>query len=328
MLETKVFAQGGGGGGVGGNLQDKKEKDDKKVQKPKQQTKPRRKKQGSIHQNPTDPVMIIDQSYYLFYRYYALQRWYSLSQNRMVNAEDVLGDTLFMEKFTDLYKRSIDKLCKKYKVREDRVVLALDCDRKSIWRNEFYGEYKSSRSQPSNFDPKIFGHVINEIIPSMTKIKSIYVPKCEADDVAAVVTKYIRNTSPDTPIIIITNDKDYLQLYDEKTSIINLQNKNLGETGKYDKGETYLLHKLITGDKSDCIQPISKKGCNVAAVETYLSNPEKLEAFLQSDPSISENFEMNRRLIDMNMIPQELQVAIVEKFERLPIVLKLEESDK
>jgi 5'-3' exonuclease len=283
-----------------------------------------RQKRGQVDVQPTDTIMFIDHSYYLFYRYYALYKWYTVHQKKEIDTTDVLGDAYFMEKFTDIYKRSIEKLYKKYKVHPSRVCLAVDCERRHIWRNAIYDNYKGDRGIPSHFDPRVFKHILNEVLPTLSTsmgVSTLSVPQCEADDVIAISVKHIRRTNPETPIVIITNDKDYLQLYDEKTQIINLQNKNLGESGKYTKGNEYLLTKIIMGDKSDGILPISKKGCGPAAVDKYLSDPNHLQTFLGSNPEIAKRFAENQTLIDFQYIPQSLQLSITRKFEELKILL-------
>ena len=58
-------------------------------------------------------------------------------------------------------------------------------------------------------------------------MKIFEVENAEGDDIIAVLKKKIRTKYEDIPIYIITNDHDYLQLFDNNTYIYNLQGLNL-----------------------------------------------------------------------------------------------------
>ena len=93
---------------------------------------------------------------------------------------------------------------------------------------------------------------------------------------------------------------DYLQLlYNENIQIYDLKYKSFREKSVGYKDD--LLKKIILGDKSDNIPSIHKK-LGIKTLEKYLNNKYELENKLK-EPLIKQQFILNKKLIDMDLIP-------------------------
>ena len=263
------------------------------------------------------PLLFIDLSYYIFYRFYALVSWYKKAYpDEELDISDIMNNKIFIEKFKKLFKENLKKIKKKYKIENSKVIFAKDCRRNQIWRNEFYEEYKKTRDDKNiNFNKDIFLYVYNDILPELlndnTGIHSIYsVSKAEADDIIAVMKNVIREKYSNLPIYIITNDHDYLQLADYYTYIYNLKNYDLKKKGK-GSPELDLEFKIIKGDISDNIKAVFTKRITNKLIYEMIYDEQKLNNQINSEGAeCRKRYERNRLLIDFKKIPQNIQNII------------------
>ena len=249
-------------------------------------------------------IILIDLSYFIFYRYYALVQWWKLAKpdNELGNPIENLE---FVEKFKKTFYEKMREIAKKLKLKDTLLIGARDCPRSEIWRHEIYNKYKEHRGQDDDFmGGPFFKLAYNELIPNICE-KILKCDNLEADDCVALTSKYIRSKYPDKSIYIIANDMDYLQLADENIQIINLKYKNL-QTSKHCSGNNKrdLFNKIILGDKSDNIPPVFKK-CGPKTVSKYFENPELFKTILEKENAY-ENYEINKKIIDFNEIPENL----------------------
>ena len=246
--------------------------------------------------------LFIDLSYFIFYLYYAKKRYLQCQQ---LETTDLINNEYFMNLFNNFDKK-LEEIKKKLKLKDDiEIIFAKDCKRNDIWRNELFPEYKKSR-KVNNEIGEFFVHTYNNIIH---KYNYISVDKCEADDIIGVLTKELYK---DNKIYIITGDMDYLQLlYNENIQIYDLKYKSFREKSIGYKDD--LLKKIVLGDSSDNIPSIHKK-LGVKTVEKYLNNREQLENKLK-DPLINQQFMLNKKLIDMDLIPDNFIKNILQIFK-------------
>ena len=246
--------------------------------------------------------LFIDLSYFIFYLYYAKKKYLQCQQ---LETTDLINNEYFMSLFNNFDKK-LDEIKKKLKLKDDiEIIFAKDCKRNDIWRNELFPEYKKSR-KVNNEVGEFFIHTYKNIIH---KYNYISVDKCEADDIIGVLTKELYK---DNKIYIITGDMDYLQLlYNENIQIYDLKYKSFREKSIGYKDD--LLKKIILGDTSDNIPSIHKK-LGPKTVEKYLNNRELLDDKLK-DPLISQQFILNKKLIDMDLIPSNFIKNILQIFK-------------
>lgn len=243
------------------------------------------------------PILLIDLSYFVFFRYFALISYYKKSE-REFEFED------FMSRFERLFQTNLFKLSKTLKFEHSQIVLVGDCARSKIWRMEHLESYKSNRDNKHKIQPGVFEMIYNQIIPRMRTsygIRYVCVDGAEADDVIG----WIHRQMPNTRKVIITNDNDYLQLADDMTVLMNLQMKNIVERGIGDPKKD-LLYKILIGDVSDNITGIvpPKKAMLLVNMKE-----EEMYSALRKD-SLYEKYLYNKRLIDMCSIPDSIEEAI------------------
>lgn len=252
------------------------------------------------------PVVLLDLSSYIFYRYYAIQRWIIISKRELTSEETY-------EKFEKMFEDCLKKIVKKYKTSWDNVILARDCPRDKIWRMQYFEEYKKNRDMKAgSFDSNIFPLTYNQIIPKMQNahaFKVIQYDRAEADDVIAVIHSKIRRDNPDTIVYVLSQDSDFLQLQDNRTNIRNFSDKLISETVKPEIYKVYLRWKIIRGDVSDNIPAIDKKIGDVTALK-LANDTDLLQQKLNTYPQVRERYLLNDLLINFQNIPDDLREGI------------------
>jgi 5'-3' exonuclease len=263
----------------------------------------------------TKPVILIDQSYYIFNRYYATYNWYRRKTDEELDFENINENSEFILAFFRHFENDMKKLLKKYKTVKSNVIFCIDCCRCDIWRNELYPDYKMSRSKKTNFNSIVFILFKNYI--SNYDFNYCEYNNLEADDVVYLIQKKIKDEFKDLQIIIITNDNDYLQMYDTNINIYNMQFKDLSLRIK-NNPVIELEFKIIYGDKSDNIQKIqmglNKNNAFKLAIMNY---DDKLKYLL--DNKILDNYKLNKKLVDLSQIPENLMISFNNKYNIISI---------
>jgi 5'-3' exonuclease len=294
--------------------------------------------------------LLIDLSYYIFYRYHAILLWYNKAypdkvkdlskenfQYNLQNINDEIDFTL-LDKYKTIFIKKIGELCKQYGVNKSRVILAKDCPRNTIWRHNHHNKYKANRQNTAvvskndntnryQYNNEIFTYTYNNILPELKTAgyNIISAKSAEADDIIAVAKKYIRDKDIGAEIVIITNDNDYIQLTDRHTQIYNLKNKNLADILEKDDmtPDEYLTMKVLLGDISDNIISVFKQAGMRSPAKSKLysmikaDNSDILDKYI-ADNNILDKYNENRRMIDFNYIPDNIQKEIISAIK--PII--------
>ena len=94
--------------------------------------------------------ILVDMSYFIFYRYYALLNWWKLAKpDNPLDISKCFENKEFMDKFEKTFLEKLREIPKKLKLikkskKNDIVILAAkDCNRKKIWRNDYFDKYMS-----------------------------------------------------------------------------------------------------------------------------------------------------------------------------------------
>jgi 5'-3' exonuclease len=286
---------------------------DTKIPIAKKQRKPRVKKPEESPNN----YLLVDNSYYIFYRFHATGLWYKRAQEK----DEVEFDDIFVNKFTKLFFQNLETLKKTHGVPTNNIILGIDCSRSDNWRLPFYPKYKGTR-KCNNDVGKMFSHFNSNIKQQMIDQGMHMLKHCsaEADDVLAISKKYIRNKNPNAKIIIITGDHDYLQLIDDNTKIYTLKKKNNLLNDKTEgSAELDLKLKILMGDKSDNINACFPKCGKVTALK-LLKDPVKFKNKMEN-PKVKACYELNRKIIDFNYIPKEIVDDVIMKIEKFNLEL-------
>ncbi len=260
--------------------------------------------------NPT--FILIDGSYFCFYRYHSLISWW---KNAYPEKKDVLKDPYqneeFVEKFKKIFVESVKNLSKNIGLNKDvnpNIIVGKDCKREHIWRHSYIQNYKGTRENEGFMGAPFFKMVYEDNLFFEGGARAILKhPKLEADDCIAITVKYLIERYPECNIYIITSDKDYLQLAEERVHLYNLAFKKLTEQ-KTSTGDAKcdLFCKILTGDVSDNITSVFPK-CGPKTALKYYNNKELFEQKLAESELYKAKYELNRLIIDFNYIPEELK---------------------
>ena len=139
-----------------------------------------------------------------------------------------------------------------HKFTEEYGDLVVCCDATNNWRKEAFKYYKAQRKttrDKSDFDwSELFRllHMVREEIAENFPYKVVYIDKAEADDIIATL---ILNKDKEEPVLILSSDKDFIQL--QKYKNVNQYSplkKNFLDT---DNPENFLREHILRGDVSD-----------------------------------------------------------------------------
>lgn len=258
--------------------------------------------------------ILIDGSYFIFYRYFAILSWFKLAKKDQIIDKDNPPEENkeFMDKFVKTFHTKLTEIPKKLKIKKSStkpiMLVGRDCPRKEIWRMELLKTYKANRVYDDTFlGGPFFKKAYNDNLFQKGGAKTIFRhPKLEADDCLAILTKNILSKYPQANIYIITSDMDYLQLALPNVHLYDLKFKKLTERkSSFNDAKKDLFVKIITGDKSDNIQGVFKK-CGPKTACKYFDDNELFKKKLEQQEGALERYTLNEKIIDFNMIPQNL----------------------
>ena len=222
---------------------------------------------------------------------------------------------------------------KKFKKEYGEMVIA--CDSKNVWRREIFPNYKAGRKAnraKSEHDwDAIFSmlHNIKNEIKTFLPYKVIEIETAEADDIIATLikrTKRIIAPEHKKNVLILSGDKDFIQLHDKNVKQYNpVLNKFVG---KGEEPSLYIKEHILKGDRSDGIpnvlsddnvfvegrrqRPLSKKKINSWVEEVFMTFTEEEQ----------KNYDRNRKLIDLSCIPHELEEKINNEFLNVKVATR------
>lgn len=262
--------------------------------------------------------LIIDLSYYTFYRFFATKQWYKHAHNEETFNKDYnwSENIVFWEKFNKMYIENIFKFIKKYKI--EKVIFAKDCHRQDIWRMSFYNDYKSNRESDSAGIGNIFKKSYSEILPALidnNKIRLIYVPQLEADDIIYLTSKKILENNENNQIWVVSSDHDLLQIITPNITLMDAKMKSYNHKSYGSKYKDIFM-KCILGDTSDFIEQAFPKRTigHKNAIKCVEDTNLLLDKFTKY-PGSFDKFALNHLLIDFSNIPHEFITYYNEHFE-------------
>ncbi len=211
--------------------------------------------------------------------------------------------------------------------RIDDSKMVLCCDGPNSWRKSVFPYYKANRKK--NEGISLYFNAINQIkeeIKNNFPYQMIQVEGAEGDDVIAILAQ-----STVEPNVIVTNDKDLLQLMViEGTRVYSpLKGEWMKPTRSYVKNkekiieeltpEKFLLEHIIKGDRSDGIPNINSPedvfitgGTQKDAGRTFIDNfnIENVEVETRN------RFLTNQKIISLFEIPLEIKNKILDEYSK------------
>jgi len=257
------------------------------------------------------PLIFVDGSYYIFYRFHALKTWW-----RNAYPEDPLDDpiknAIFVEKFKKTFSDKLKEIPKKLNIGNPIMFVGKDCRQETIWRMKLYKDYKGGR--PSNHQISPFFEIAYQIIgQEETDIKKLSLDELEADDCIALAVNHMKEKFD---MYIITSDRDYLQLEGPYVHIYDLAFKDVTKKkSSFGNKEADLFCKIVMGDSSDNIPSVLKKCGPKTALKCFEDRAYFEKRLLEEDAY--SKFELNKTLVDFSCIPEELSTKFYEKYDGL-----------
>lgn len=287
-----------------------------------------------ISESEIPTFIFIDGSYFCFYRYYSLLKWWKIAFP-LEPLENPLENTVFVEKFKKTFIESVQNIPSRLLLDKNskiNILVAKDCKRENIWRNEFFPKYKGTRVYDDKFMGGPFFKMAypNSESDSESKVepesesKSLFLQggvqqilsldKLEADDCIAIsVKQLIEKYKEKCRIFIIASDHDYLQLHQNNVKIYNLAYKNITESKTVTGiAEADLEIKIIMGDTSDNIPSVFPKCGFKTALKCY-QDKSFFEKKMNQKEACYEQYQLNKKIIDFGYIPKDLEKNYLQK---------------
>jgi 5'-3' exonuclease len=304
-----------------------------------------------------EPVMLVDTSYWLYHRFFALRNWYhraypdKVKEPNFNNADyDWFNDEIFITKYKKLFIENLKQICKKFNIIIKNIVFCIDCSHKNIWRLHHNTEYKGTRQEShkkNKFNSfNIFQYIKTDfLVKEQNKYgyKILQHYRSEADDIIGLLAPYLVRNNWEK-VYILANDNDYLQICCDNITLLDGHGKILNKTTQ--QGEKYLISKILLGDISDNIKyclincGFIETGClnskykavYKSYLERLLNDTDKYEMLRQilyynrgveilSNSqlcfNIVINFKENQILMDFQMIPNDIKIDLEILFNQL-----------
>jgi len=229
--------------------------------------------------------------------------------------------------------------------RPDSMLVAFDAG-KETFRHQEYEEYKGKRLKTPNELSSQFP-IIKEMLDKMS-IKHFELAGYEADDIIGTIVKKAEQEN-NLEIIIISGDKDLMQLVSDKTTLY-LTKKGVTETEKFDikqikekyglMPEQIIDLKGLMGDQSDNIPGVPGIGEKTAlkllqeyhSVEEVITNVEKIKQGKLKDNIIKyqEQALLSKKLatifcdVPLELTINDLQLQEIDQEELVKLFSELE----
>lgn len=278
--------------------------------------------------------LIVDTSYLIYtiaFRTFTIYSKYFdvTSDQEELYKIDFSQDEDYVSIFRKNFISTINVFKNKYNIPNSRIIFAIDCNKKSIWRVSFFKDYKIHRILKPKVETgvnngPIFRYAFNTLLPELEEKNFGHIfshDYCEADDIIAITHNLIRSNDDTQKIIILSSDQDNLQLIDDNTEVINVQMNSMRDKSSGDKKKD-LLYKILLGDGADGIpscfnkvknDPLLSRGFGLKAATKLIENKQLLLEKLKQYPEAAKQFNLNRQIIDFSMIPEDIKNSVISK---------------
>jgi DNA polymerase-1 len=189
-------------------------------------------------------------------------------------------------------------------IQPTKVYVVMDGIDSSKNRKNIIPEYKSGRNISRITKHELFDDLeeeddskINQIVRIIQYLETLPVitlsiPRVEADDVIAYLSKKHSNGNPDSKIFIVSSDKDYIQLISKQIILYRPTEKEyytedtvIEKFGIHPKN--FLIYKLLLGDNSDKLEGV--KGLGPKKIYKYFPELQKEHILFDDLIKISES---------------------------------------
>ena len=205
--------------------------------------------------------------------------------------------------------------------------MVLCYDSKKYWRRDYFPNYKSNRKKDranSGLDWNTIFETLNNIrdeIKETFPYKVLEVEGAEADDCIATIVQHVAETPSEFEhILILSGDKDFIQL--QKHNFVKQYSPTLKKFVKDIDPDIYIREHVLKGDRSDGVPNfLSPDNTFVDELRQKPLSKKKLETWIDLEPmdfcsdEMLRNYQRNKTLIDLECIPSDLKVKILEEYQ-------------
>ena len=213
--------------------------------------------------------------------------------------------------------------------------MVICCDGRKYWRKEYFEYYKGSRKknrEASDLDWKLIFDTLTEMREDIAKHfpwRVIHVDRAEADDVIAIMTKWLQDNQlvqeglmeETQKVLILSSDKDFkqLQLYPTVKQWSPMQKKYI--TASKQEIRDFMVEHIVKGDTGDGVPNIlSKDDVFMVGERQKPMSAKRLAEFIENGESAcrndeeKRNYARNQTLVDFQFIPEDVQKSIVDTY--------------
>jgi len=219
---------------------------------------------------------------------------------------------------------------KKYRNTYGQMVIA--CEGRS-WRKDHFPNYKANRTKTREADTakwdEIFRiiNLIKEEIQENLPYRVVQVEKAEADDIIGTLVEMTQDFGKHEDIMIVSNDKDFLQLqkYSNVKQFSPMKKKEITEKNP----RLFLQEHIIRGDSTDGIPNILSDD-NVFVTEGERQKPVRQKFIDEVIADLDEgellyaaswyrNYCRNEKMIDLALTPEDIKQNIINTYENVKV---------
>ncbi len=229
---------------------------------------------------------------------------------------------------------SIRMYNKRYRKEYGQMVIC--ADGMNTWRRQYFPEYKAMRrkgKEQSDVDwTEIFRilHLVKQEIQENLPYKVLHIEGCEADDIIGALTIRTQEFGQHEPVIIVSSDKDFIQLqkYNNVKQWSPIQKKAVTDKNP----RTYLFNHVMRGDAGDGVPNVLSKDDTFISeskqtplrqtrIDDWLERSDDLRSAMSDD--VYRNYQRNKKLIDLSEIPEDIQQDIINKYDNQKPAMKM-----
>ena len=204
----------------------------------------------------------------------------------------------------------------------------LTYDSKHYWRRDYFPNYKAGRKKGREKDNKDWDAIFN----CLNKIKAEFkdnlpykyleVYGAEADDIIATLCKNITFFDENEKIMIVSGDKDFIQL--QKYPNVSQYSPILKKMVNGHNPNTYIKEHILKGDTSDGVPNVlSPDNTFVDGIRQRPLGRKKIENWLDIHiddlpDEVKRNYQRNATLINLDNVPEELEMQIMKAYKEAP----------
>lgn len=219
----------------------------------------------------------------------------------------------------------------KYRDKYGKMIIA--CDGGS-WRKDYYPQYKAARRknrEESTMDWKEIFRVLNKIKSEIIEhlpYTVVQTDKAEADDVIAALVKTTQEFGNYEPVMIISADKDFIQLqrYDNVSQWSPMTKKLISDKNP----SRYLMEHVLKGDSGDGVPNVlSGDNTFTDSIRQTPLRATKIDEWIAAEKAGTlqsvmpeetyRNYIRNRTVIDLERVPADVRDDILAEYAAAPV---------